>query len=209
MPSVESLGVVLLGVVLLGFLLGSFPTAVLVSKWRRGIDIRSVGNRNAGAGNVGREVGLIFGVLVFAVDAGKGIVAIIVGQRLGAPDAVVYGAAFAAVLGHNFSPFLKFRGGKGAATAIGICALLMWQVTAIAAVVGVAMLALTRNVFWSAGFTLFAFNALAIVTKQSGGLIALALAMTLLIGGTNIVQHRSYLLAALADRDWRRFLNMD
>ena len=196
-------------VILLGFLFGSLPTAFLVGKWRRGIDIRSVGNRNPGAGNVSREVGKAFGVLVFAVDAVKGMVAIIVGQRIGAPDAAVYAAAFVAVLGHNFSPFLKFRGGKGAATAIGVSALLMWQITAIAALVGLVMLALTRHIFWSAGFTLFAFNALAIISGQPLGLIVLSLAMTLLIGGTNIIQHRAHLRAALADRDWRRFLNAD
>lgn len=198
-----------LGIVLLGFLLGSFPTASLVSRWRLGKDIRSVGNRNPGAGNVSREVGLIFGVLVFVVDAAKGVAAILVGQSLGATDGVVYIAAFTAVLGHNFSPFLKLRGGKGAATAIGISALLLWQITAIAAVVGVITLALTRHIFWSAGFTLLAFNALAIITGQPLGLIALSIGMTLLIGGTNIVQHRSHLLAALADRNWRRFLNAD
>ena len=204
MPVVESIATVLMG-----FLLGSFPTAFLVGKWRRGIDIRSVGNRNPGAGNVSREVGAIFGVLVFAVDAVKGIVAIVVGQRLGAPDAVVYAAAFAAVLGHNFSPFLNLRGGKGAATAIGVSALLIWQLTAVAAAVGIVTLVLTRHIFWAAGLTLLAFNILAIVTGQPLGLIALSLAMTLLIGGTNIIQHRSYLLSALTNRDWRRFLNID
>ena len=197
------------GVILIGYLLGGFPTAYLVSKWRLGKDIRSVGNRNPGAGNVSREVGRIFGVLVFIVDAAKGMAAIFVGQRLGAPDVAVYIAAFVAVLGHNFSPFLKFQGGKGAATAIGVSALLMWQVTAVAAAVGVVMLALTRHIFWSAGFTLLAFNVLAIVTGQPVGLIVLSIGILLLIGGTNVVQHWSYLLGALADRDWRRFLNAD
>jgi len=204
MLSLESLGIVLLG-----YLLGGFPTAYLVSKWRLGKDIRSVGNRNPGAGNVSREVGRLFGVLVFVVDAAKGMVAVLVGQRLGAPDIALYIAAFAAILGHNFSPFLKFSGGKGAATAIGVSALLMWQVTAVAAAVGLVMLALTRHIFWSAGFTLFAFNALAIITGQPLGLIVLSVGMTLLIGLTNIIQHRSYLLTALADRDWRRFLTAD
>ena len=204
MPGLESLGIVLLG-----YVLGGFPTAYLVSKWRLGKDIRSVGNRNAGAGNVGREVGKAFGVLVFVVDAAKGIAAVIAGRQLGATEYVVYGAAFAAVLGHNFSPFLMLRGGKGAATAIGISAVLLWQLTAISAVVGIVMLALTRHIFWSAGFTLLAFNVLAIITGQPVGLIVLSIGMTLLIGGTNVVQHWSYLLGALADRDWRRFLNAD
>lgn len=203
------LGIESIGIVLLGFLLGSFPTASLVSRWRIGKDIRSVGNRNPGAGNVSGEVGLMFGVLVFVVDAAKGMVAIILGQRLGVPDAAVYIAAFAAVLGHNFSPFLGFKGGKGAATAIGVCALLAWQVTAIAAVVGIVLLALTRHIFWAAGVTLIVFNVLAIITSQALGLIALSIGMTLLIGATNVIQHWSYLLGALADRDWRRFLNVD
>ena len=203
------LGLDSLAIVLLGYLLGGFPTAYLVSKWRLGKDIRSVGNRNPGAGNVSREVGLAFGVLVFVVDAVKGMVAVLVGQRLGAPDIALYIAAFVAILGHNFSPFLKFSGGKGAATAMGVSALLMWQVTAVAAAVGLVMLALTRHIFWSAGFTLFAFNALAIITGQPLGLIVLSIGMTLLIGLTNVIQHRSYLLAALAERDWRRFLNAD
>lgn len=204
MPSLESLGIVLLG-----YLLGGFPTAFLVSKWRLGKDIRDVGNRNSGAGNVSREVGRIFGVLVFVVDAAKGAAAVLTGKLLGTTELVVYGAAFAAVLGHNFSPFLMLRGGKGAATAIGISAVLLWQLTAISAAVGIVMLALTRHIFWSAGLTLIAFNVLAIVTGQPLGLIALSIGMTLLIGGTNVVQHRSYLLGALAERDWRRFLNAD
>ena len=204
MPGLDSLLVLLLG-----YLLGGFPTAFLVSKWRLGKDIRSVGNRNPGAGNVSREVGMAFGVLVFAIDAAKGMAAIVFGQQLGTADSVVYGAAFAAVIGHNFSPFLKLRGGKGAATAIGISALLLWHLAAFAAVVGIVIYAFTRHIFWSAGFTLFAFNALAIITGQSIGLVALSIGMTLLIGGTNIVQHRGHLLSALADRDWRRFLNAD
>ena len=203
------LGIESLAVLLAAFLLGSFPTAFLVSKWRLGKDIRSVGNRNPGAGNVSREVGMAFGILVFVVDATKGIVAVVLAQLVGAADAVVYGAGFVAVLGHNFSPFLKFRGGKGAATAIGVSALLLWQITAIAAGIGVVMFVFTRHIFWSAGFTLFAFNALAIITGQTLGLIALSIGMTLLIGGTNVVQHRNHLLAALADRDWWRFLNAD
>ena len=203
------LGIESLAILVAAFLLGSFPTAFLVSKWRLGKDIRSVGNRNPGAGNVSREVGMAFGILVFIVDAAKGISAVVLAQLLGTADAVVYGAGFVAVLGHNFSPFLKFRGGKGAATAIGVSALLLWQITAIAAGIGVVMFVLTRHIFWSAGFTLFAFNALAIITGQPFGLIALSIGMTLLIGGTNVVQHRTHLLAALADRDWRRFLNAD
>ena len=204
MPGIESVGAVLLG-----FLLGGFPTASLVSRWRTGKDIRTIGNRNPGAGNVSREVGIVFGVLVFAVDASKGAAAVIAAQQMGTTDTVAYGAAFAAVLGHNFSPFLKFRGGKGAATSIGICALLMWQVTAIAAGIGIVMLVLSRHIFWAAGLTLITFNALAIITGQPFGLIALSIGMTLLIGVTNVVQHWSYLLRALADRDWRRLLNAD
>ena len=90
-----------MGVILLGFLLGSFPTAYLMGKWRRGIDIRGVGSGNPGATNIGREVGVASGILVLAVDAAKGVIAIVVGQRLGVPPTTLYFTALAAVVAHN------------------------------------------------------------------------------------------------------------
>ncbi len=106
--------------IIIGYLLGSIPTAFIVSRTRKGIDIRNVGSRNMGGANVMREVGAREGILVGLVDIAKGAGAILVAQALDIPQLWVFGAGFAALVGHNFPVFARFRGGRGAATIIGI-----------------------------------------------------------------------------------------
>ena len=197
------------GVILLGFLLGSIPTAYLMGRWRRGIDIRSFGSGNPGATNIGREVGIIFGILVLAIDAVKGAIAILVGQWLGVPATALYFAALAAVVGHNFSPFIGFRGGKGAATVLGISMLMLWQITAISGAAGLVTLAATRHVVWAMTAVFVALNGLTIATGQPTGQIILCIVLSLLVAGTHFGRQRAQLMPALASRDWRRFMRVD
>jgi len=100
--------------------LGSIPTAYIVSRIRKGIDIRNVGSRNMGGANVMREIGAREGVFVGLIDIAKGAGAILVAQVLDIPELWVFGAGFAALVGHNFPVFARFRGGRGSATIIGI-----------------------------------------------------------------------------------------
>lgn len=102
--------------ILLGFILGSIPFGYLAGRLR-GIDIRKQGSGNIGATNVFRQVGTVFGLLVFLCDALKGFLPVFFGLQLGLVP-VVIGAG--AVLGHIFTPFLRFRGGKGVSTASGV-----------------------------------------------------------------------------------------
>lgn len=203
------LGIDSAGVVILGFLLGSFPTAYLMGRWRRNIDIRGVGSRNPGATNIGREVGIVAGIFVLAVDAVKGAIALIVGQQLGVPATVLYFTALAAVVGHNFSPFLKFQGGKGAATVLGISMLMLWQITAISGAIGLLMLAATRHVVWAMTAIFLALNALTIATGQPIGQIVLCIVLSLLVAGTHFGRQRADLLPAIVNRDWRRLVGID
>jgi len=197
------------GVVILGFLLGSFPTAYIVGRWRQGIDIRGVGSHNPGATNIGREVGITAGIFVLAVDAVKGAIAIVVGQQLGVPTTALYFTSLAAVVGHNFSPFLGFRGGKGAATVLGISMLMLWQITAISGAVGLLTLAATRHVVWAMTAIFRALNALTIATGQPIGQIVLCIVLSLLVAGTHFGRQRAHLIPALASGDWRRFMSID
>lgn len=116
-----------------GYLIGSLPFGYLVAK-ANGVDIFSVGSRNPGATNVKRCVGKKAGNIVFTLDAVKGFAAT-AWPILLADGSIYYqlmGLVFA-VLGHSFSPFTKFRGGKGVATMLGgVVALMVW-----AALVGV------------------------------------------------------------------------
>ncbi len=115
--------VVLISVV--SYVIGSFPTAYLIGR-TKGIDIFKVGSGNMGATNVIRALGFRYGALVWAIDAAKGVLAILLARQL-APDFQTTAsvlAAVAAVAGHNWSLLAtlltgSIRGGKGAATAMG------------------------------------------------------------------------------------------
>jgi glycerol-3-phosphate acyltransferase PlsY len=106
--------------IIIGYLLGSIPTAYIVSRIRKGIDIRNIGSRNMGGATVMREIGAREGVLVGLIDIAKGAGAILIVQALNISELWVFGAGFAALVGHNFPVFARFRGGRGAATIIGI-----------------------------------------------------------------------------------------
>ena len=109
-----------IAVIIIGYLLGSIPWAFTIAKLRKGIDIRDVDVGNVGAGATFRQVGVWEGIFVIFADAGKGAGAVFVAQLLGAPELWVFGAGFAAVLGHNYPLFIGFKGGQGAATIIGV-----------------------------------------------------------------------------------------
>jgi glycerol-3-phosphate acyltransferase PlsY len=113
---------VLLGIatVIIGYLLGSIPFAYIVAKLSKGVDIREVDTGNVGAASTMRGVGIWQGLVVVIGDIAKGAVAILIAQALGVHLFWVFGAGFAAFLGHNFPVYIGFRGGQGAATTIGI-----------------------------------------------------------------------------------------
>src|SRR4030042_1754102 len=112
----------LLGVasIIIGYLLGSIPTAYIIAKMRKGIDIRDVDAGNMGAGNVMRQVGIWEGVVVIVVDMAKGAAPIFIAQAFGVSLPWVLAAGFAAILGHNYPVYVGFRGGQGVATIMGI-----------------------------------------------------------------------------------------
>jgi acyl phosphate:glycerol-3-phosphate acyltransferase len=138
------------------FLLGAVPFALLVVRLCKGIDVRTVGSGNVGATNASRafasrggRLGAFLGI--YLLDALKGFAPACWGPALvGAGDPLLLGvlAGAAAVLGHVFTPFLGFRGGKGVATATGVLLALDWQVTAIALVVFFVVRALSGQVFF-------------------------------------------------------------
>ena len=112
----------LLGIlsIIIGYLLGSIPTAYIVSRMRKGIDIRNVDSGNMGAASVIRQIGAHEGVFVGLIDISKGAVAILIAQTLNISELWVFGTGFAALVGHNFPVFAGFKGGRGSATIIGI-----------------------------------------------------------------------------------------
>ncbi len=117
----------LIAATLLGaYLVGSIPTAYLIGKFKKGTDIREVGSHNMGAMNVIYNVGFWWGALVMTIDIGKGVLTMAVAKLLNIPELAYYAAGIVVILGHNFPIFLKFRGGKGGATAVGVLSFLMF-----------------------------------------------------------------------------------
>lgn len=102
-----------------GYLAGSLPTAYLVAKKFRNVDIRSFGSGNVGATNLGRLMGKRWAVFASVVDMLKGGVPVTVVNLVGYDDSLVSLVAIAAVLGHNYPVWLNFKGGKGVATTYG------------------------------------------------------------------------------------------
>ena len=106
--------------IIIGYLLGSIPIAYIVSRIRKGVDIRAVGSGNMGGANVMREIGTHEGVFVGLFDIAKGAGAILIAQALNISELWVFGTGFGVLVGHNFPVFAGFKGGRGSATIIGI-----------------------------------------------------------------------------------------
>ncbi len=109
-----------LGLILFSYLIGGIPTAYLTTYWFIGRDIRRVGDRNSGAANVFRNVGSGAGLLVGVVDIAKGAIAVLLVWGLVDSTILPMAAGAAVLAGHNWPAHLGFRGGRGAATAIGV-----------------------------------------------------------------------------------------
>ena len=127
------------------YMLGAVPSAYLVARWKRGIDIRQVGSRNVGGSNLRVPVGTWATITVGLLDIAKGALPVWLGQRAGLGDPGAILAGLAAVAGHNWSPWLGFQGGRGIATSLGV--LLVRFPIGVAWVLGaLAVGALTRQV---------------------------------------------------------------
>jgi len=137
------------------YLLGSVSFSILIARWVKGIDIRQHGSGNAGATNTLRVLGKGPAAAVFLLDVAKGIAAVLIGQWLGDGEIwvpILCGAA--AITGHNWPIWFRFKGGKGIATTIGVMATLAFWPALLAGIIAIAAIAITRYV--SLGSLIFA-----------------------------------------------------
>jgi glycerol-3-phosphate acyltransferase PlsY len=144
-------------VIILAYLLGSIPFGYLIVRAKEGGDIRETGSGGTGATNVSRRAGKAAGVLTLLLDVLKGAAAVLIAMwwlnaTTGTDGSnnsnawLVAAAAIAVMVGHIFPVWLKFRGGKGVATGVGVFLVLMPAVVGIAAFIFVAIVLLTRYV---------------------------------------------------------------
>lgn len=144
---------------LAAYLIGSFPTAYIVARLRKGVDIREVGSHNLGAMNTFYKIGFAEGMLVLLTDIGKGALGVAVAHWLGTALIVEMIAGVTVVLGHGFPVFLKFYGGRGGASCIGVLLYFMpWGVPIYLGFFGLGLL-ITRfpTLSYSLAFVCFPF----------------------------------------------------
>lgn len=176
------------------YLLGSIPFGYLLVRFVRKEDIRAVGSGNIGATNVARSGAKGLGILTLALDLSKGLIAVMIAKHVtpnfgSAPSDLAVAAAVAAVVGHVFPVWLRFRGGKGVATALGVF-LALTPTVALATVVVFALLVATTRIVSLASIgaaAIIPLFAMLLVPDRSpvylGGVVSVALLV--------IVKHRA------------------
>jgi glycerol-3-phosphate acyltransferase PlsY len=194
----------------LGYLSGSLPWGLWLGRAMRGVDVRALGSKNLGATNVYRSLGPAVGVPVLLLDVAKGALPTWLVPGLGACAAFPGGlewcrlsVAAAAVLGHMFTVFAGFRGGKGVATSAGVLLALSPMAFAAVLVVFVATVAVTRYISVGSMLGAVAF-AIALGLTHAGGFRSPTFVFGALLAAAVIFRHKDN-IARLARGEERRF----
>ncbi|MDI6890578.1 MAG: glycerol-3-phosphate 1-O-acyltransferase PlsY [Thermodesulfovibrionales bacterium] len=168
----------------ISFILGSIPIGVIIAK-AKGVDLKKVGSKNIGATNVLRSLGKWPAAVTLLGDILKGTIAVALGKYFGAGPLYEGLIGLSAVLGHNFSIFLGFRGGKGVATSLGVLSLYSPQTALFTFVIWLVVVLTTRYSSLGAlvSFGLLPLNIALFDSKEK---LLVAILMTALI----IIRHR-------------------
>jgi glycerol-3-phosphate acyltransferase PlsY len=176
-------------VILAAYLIGSVPFALLLARRWGARDLRLIGSGNLGAANVLRASGVRAGVLVAILDILKGALSVVLAERLSENAAAPAAAALAAIVGHVYPVWLRFRGGKGVATACGVFSVLTPLAVPPALAVFIATVWVTRYVSLGSVAASLALPAFAYATAASASALAAACGASALI----ILRHRTNL----------------
>ena len=170
------------GLGLLSYAIGSLPTAYLFTRYILGQDIRRMGDFNSGAANVFRNVGAKAGVAVGAIDIIKGGVVVVLAMVLVDDTYMEMMAGGAALAGHNFPVHLKFRGGRGAATAIGVLIASLPLIGLPIGAICLVVLYVTRKAIYPLAIFLIGIPVLAWPVEGSVALVIYAVAIPVAVG---------------------------
>ena len=135
-----------IALVILSYLLGSISFGYIIAKKVKKVDIRKVGSGNAGATNISRALGFKFALVVFLLDVGKGLLAVLLAAWLTSNPWTIIFCAYAVICGHNWPIFFSFKGGRGSATTLGVFLGIMPVPALIVFVIIVVIILTTRYV---------------------------------------------------------------
>ncbi len=177
-------------IIIISYLLGSIPTAYLAGRIVAGRDIRRMGDENAGAANVYRELSPRAGVIVGIIDAAKGAMVIFIAQVANMSQVVVLFTGVAAVIGHNWPVFLGFRGGRGVSTTLGILFVLVTLPMLILTLPTLLILIWKRNVTPSMAFLFIILPLVDWWLQVPPALMAYGVALPAMVGITTFFRNR-------------------
>ncbi|MCK4369150.1 MAG: glycerol-3-phosphate acyltransferase [Dehalococcoidales bacterium] len=177
-------------IVILGYFLGSIPTAYIVGRLLKGVDIRQIGDGNMGAANTFHQLGAKAGVAVGIIDAAKGALAVLIAQAAGLSLFAVLLTGAAVVVGHNWPVFLGFRGGRGEATTIGVLLTTITQPMLILAIPAIAAHFILRDTTKAAAVLFVPLPLVCWLVGLSGALIAYSITLPCLVGFTHFLRTR-------------------
>jgi glycerol-3-phosphate acyltransferase PlsY len=191
--------------ILLGYGLGSIPFGYLLVRARSGGDVRTMGSGNIGATNVARTAGWSIGVATLLLDTAKGFFAVwLAGHFSGGNIRFMMYAGLAAILGHIFPVWLKFSGGKGVATALGVFLMISWAAVAAAVAIFVIVVLFWRYVSLASVSAAAALPLLVYLLYAPGHAPPVAVtAGTLLAAVLVIVKHRGNIERLMAGTESR------
>lgn len=187
--------------ILIGYLIGSIPFAYIIGRLVKGVDIRQEGGGNAGALNIMREIGTAAGFGVLVADIAKGVAAVFVARWLGVSLIFVFITGFAVVVGHNWPVFLKFKGGMGAATTLGVLLAITPVQFAISFAIMVIVVLITSNFRLGMGIGLVFLPLIIWGFGGEGRIIAYSLALPIFSGLRAIPAIKRDLARAGSKRD--------
>lgn len=182
--------------IMISYLLGSISFSYFIAKIWMGIDIRNYGSGNAGATNVLRVLGTKPAIIALLGDALKGIIAVYLGKLTG-DESIMLLCGLAVVIGHNWPIFLKFKGGKGIATSLGVILTISPLSSLILIIIGVFIIYITRYVSLGSITSAIILPFIFYMLHKSGYYLVFALVLTFLA----LFRHRSNIQRLLSGKE--------
>ncbi|QSQ09759.1 Glycerol-3-phosphate acyltransferase [Koleobacter methoxysyntrophicus] len=182
--------------IIISYLLGSISFSYFIAKIWMGIDIRNYGSGNAGATNVLRVLGTKPAIIALLGDALKGIIAVYLGKLTG-DESIMLLCGLAVVIGHNWPIFLKFKGGKGIATSLGVILTISPLSSLILIIIGVFIIYITRYVSLGSITSAIILPFIFYMLHKSGYYLVFALVLTFLA----LFRHRSNIQRLLSGKE--------
>lgn len=186
------------------YLLGSIPSSYILGKLLKGIDIRQFGSGNVGATNALRVLGTKIGIITLCFDMIKGVLAIMLGRLLlfESGNLTLIGCGLAAILGHIFTIFLSFKGGKGVATSAGVFIALIPQAVIISLIVFILTVWLSKYVSLGSILAAIALFVVELIVNIRNSFADLEILLfVLLISIFIVVKHRANIKRILAGNE--------